>query len=60
VIGIEDRKKNQLLRYENDVYFSYSISVFFNSTFGTSSTGNGFQVYFYRKSGLDTMQKSSQ
>jgi len=41
------------------VYFSNSISVFFNSTFGTSSTRTGFQVYFNIKSGLETMQKPS-
>jgi len=59
VIGIEDRKKNQLFWYENEVYFSISISVFLHSSFGTSSTGTGFQVYFNIKFGLETMQKPS-
>jgi len=58
VIGIEDKKK-QLFCYENEVYFSNSISVFLNSAFGTSSTGTGFQVYFNKKSGFDTIQKPS-
>ena len=59
MIGIEDRKKNQLFYYENEVYFSNSINAFFKSSFGTSSTGTGFQVYFYIKSGSETMQKPS-
>jgi len=59
VIAIEDRKKNQLFWYENEVYFSISISVFFNSAFGTSSIGTGFQVYFNKKSGFNTIQKQS-
>jgi len=59
VITIEDRKNKQLLWYENEVYFSNSISAFFKSSFGTCSTGTVFQVYFYIKFGLETMQKPS-
>ena len=52
-------KKKQLFCYENEVYFSNSISAFFKSSFGTSSIGTGFQVYFYIKTCLDTLQKPS-
>ena len=57
--AIEDTKKKQHFWYKNEVYFSNLISVFFNSSFGTTSTGTGFQVYFYIKFGLETIQKSS-
>jgi len=58
-LELKIEKKNQLFRYENEVYFSISISAFFKSSFGTSSTATGFQVYFNKKFGLDTIQKPS-